>query len=76
MITVMFIKEIYKAANNIQVGAMLYTLYNTCISCKSRDWYRNRIVRLNIENDACARAFDSFWSTYLLYKKIVILILR
>ena len=29
------------------------------ISCKSRDWYKNRIVRPNIENAASARASGS-----------------
>ena len=54
---------------------MLSTIYMACISCKSRDWYMNRIVRPNIENAASARAFGSFWSKYFLYKKRVLLIL-
>ena len=47
----------------------------TCISCKSRNWYKNRIVRPNIEKAARARASGSFWSKYLLHKKKVLLIL-
>ena len=54
---------------------MLSTIYMTCISCKSRDWYKNRIVRPNIENAASARAYGSFWSRYLLHKKRVLLTL-
>ena len=54
---------------------MLSTIYMTCISCKSRDWYKNRIVRPNIENAASARASGSFWSKYLLPKKRVLLVL-
>ena len=50
---------------------MLSTIYMTCISCKSRDWYKNRIERPNIANAASARASGSFWSKYLLHKKRV-----
>ena len=53
---------------------MLSTIYMTCISCKSCDLYKNRIVRPNIENAASARASDSFWSKYLLHKKRVLLV--
>ena len=31
---------------------MLSTIYMTCISPKSRDWYKSRIVRQAIENTA------------------------
>ena len=54
---------------------MLCTIYMACISCKSRDWYKNRIVRPDIENDASARSSGSFWSKYLLHKKGVLLVL-
>ena len=54
---------------------MLSTIYMTCISCKSRDWYKNRIVRPNIENAASARASGSFWSKSLLHNKRVLLVL-
>ena len=33
--------------NNMYVGAMLSTIYTTCISCKSRVWYKNRIKLLD-----------------------------
>ena len=52
------------------------TFYMTCISCKSRDCYENRIVRPNMENATSARASGSFWSKYLLHKNRVLLILR
>ena len=51
------------------------TIYMTCISCKSNDRYRNRIVRLNIENAVSARASGGFWPKYLLQKKRILLIL-
>ena len=54
---------------------MLCTIYMVCISCKSRDWYKNRIVRPNIENAASVRASGSFWSKYLLHKEDVLLVL-
>ena len=56
---------------------MLCTIYMACISCKSRDCYKNRIVGPNIENAASARASatGSFWSKYLLHKKGVLLVL-
>ena len=54
---------------------MLNTIYMTCISCKSRDWYESRIVRPKIENAASARASGSFYSKYLLHKKRVLFIL-
>ena len=50
------------AINNIYVGAMHCTFYMTCVSCKLRDCYENRIVRPNIENAASGRASGSFWS--------------
>ena len=50
---------------------MLRTIFMTCINCKSGDWYEMRIVRPNIEKAASAKAFGSFWSKYLLYKKRV-----
>ena len=52
---------------------MLSTIYMTCISCKSCDWYKDRIVRPNIEN--AASACGSFWSEFLLHKKRVLLVL-
>ena len=48
---------------------MLSNIYMTCISSKSRDLYKNRIFRPNIENAASARASGSFLSKYLLHKK-------
>ena len=56
---------------NIYDGAMLSTIYMTCISCKSRGWYKIRIVRPNIKNVASTRTYASFWSKYLLHKKKV-----
>ena len=48
----------------------------TCISCKSRDWYKNIIVRPNNENTARARASGIFfWSEYLLHKTRILLVL-
>ena len=35
---------------------MLSTIYMICISCKSCDWYKNRIARPNIENATTAKA--------------------
>ena len=54
---------------------MLSTICMTSISCKSRDWYKKRIVRPNIKNAASARTSGSFWSKYLLHKKRVLLVL-
>ena len=54
---------------------MLSTIYMTYISCKSRDKYKNRIVRPNIENAASARSSGRFWSKYLLHKKRVLFVL-
>ena len=54
---------------------MLSTIYMICISCKSRDRFKNRIVRPYVENAASVRASGSFWSKYLLHKKRVLLIL-
>ena len=53
----------------MQFVAMLITIYMTCISCKSRDWYKSRIVRPNIENAASARASGSLWSKYCYRRK-------
>ena len=64
------------ATSNAYVGAMLSTVSKTCISCKSRDWYKNRIVTPIIENAASARASGRFWSKYLLHKERILLILR
>ena len=50
---------------------MFNTIFMTCISWKSRDGYKNRIVRPNIINAAWERASGSFWSKYLLHKKRV-----
>ena len=47
----------------------------TFISCYSRDWYKNRIVKPNIENPASAKASGSFWSKLLLQKRRGLLIL-
>ena len=55
---------------------MFNTIYMTCSSSKSRDGYKNRIVRPNIINAARARASGSFWSKYLLHKERILLILR
>ena len=44
---------------------MISTIYMTCMSCKSRDWFKNISVRPNNENAASARASGSFWSIYL-----------
>ena len=55
---------------------MLSTICMTCISCKSREWYKDRIVTPNFVNAASARASVSFWSKYMLHKKRVVLILR
>ena len=68
-------RECNKAINNIYVGAMQSTIYTTCVNFKSRDCYQKRIDRPNIENAAGARASGSFWSKYLVHKKIVLLIL-
>ena len=48
--------------NNIYVGAMLSTIYTTCISCKPLVCYKNRIVRPNSKNAKNARTSNSFWS--------------
>ena len=49
---------------------MLSTIYMTCLSCKSSDLYKNRIVIPNIENAASARASSGCYISkefYLLY---------
>ena len=40
---------------------------------KTRDWYKKRIVRSNVEKAASAQASGSFWSKYVLHKKRVLL---
>ena len=54
---------------------MLSIIYIAYISCKSRDWYKNRIVTPNIENPPSARASGVFWSKLLLQKRRGLLIL-
>ena len=57
--------------------AVLSTIYVTCISCWSRDWYNIRIHRPCIENAAGARTYGNFGQNisftriedYLLYLK-------
>ena len=38
---------------------MLSTIYTIGISCKSCDWYKNRIIGPNIENATSAKASGS-----------------
>lgn len=49
---------------------MLSVIIMTCISCKSRNWYKSRIVwQLESRNSATARVSGSFCSKYLFHKK-------
>ena len=52
---------------------MLSTIYITCISCKSRDWYENRILRPNIENADSARASGIFGQNICYIRVLLIL---
>lgn len=47
--------NIATCTNNIYARAMLSTIYMAAISCKSRYWYKNRIVSPKIENATSAR---------------------
>ena len=42
------LRECNIATNNLYVGAIYSTIYMTCLSCKSRDCYKNRIIWPNI----------------------------
>ena len=64
-----------KATNNIQFEVMLSIIQVSCISCKSRDGYKNRIVRPSIENATSAKVSGSFGSKCLLHKRRALLIL-